>query len=380
MPKILTIFGTRPEAIKMAPLVNALRKNNEFETKIAVTAQHREMLDQVLGLFQIIPDYDLDIMQHGQTLSQVTSRVLNGLDGILSKERPDLVLVHGDTTTTFVAALASFYQQIPVGHVEAGLRTDNVYSPFPEEMNRRLTGSISNIHLAPTDQAAANLRKENIEENMIFITGNTVIDALLQTVGKDYSFTDPKLIEVLESNSKIILLTTHRRENWGQPMKNIFQAVKELVSKYEGITVVFPIHKNPQIRKLANEILGGLERVVMIEPLDYQPFANLMKNSYMVITDSGGMQEEAPSLGKPVLVLRDTTERPEALNAGTVCLVGTDKAKIMEQVSLLLEDQEQYRKMSKASNPYGDGRACKRIIGALSYYFGITDRPDDFQS
>ncbi len=378
MPKILTIFGTRPEAIKMAPLVNALSKNNEFETKVAVTAQHREMLDQVLGLFQIIPDYDLDIMQHGQTLNQVTSRVLNGLEGVLSKERPDLVLVHGDTTTTFVSALASFYQQIPVGHVEAGLRTDNIYSPFPEEMNRRLTGSISNIHLAPTAQAAANLRKENIEDNMIFITGNTVIDALLQTVGKDYSFTDPKLIEVLENDSKIILLTTHRRENWGQPMKNIFQAVKELLSKHKDITVVFPIHKNPQIRKLANEILGNLARVVMIEPLDYQPFANLMKKSYIVMTDSGGMQEEAPSLGKPVLVLRDTTERPEAVNAGTVCLVGTDKARIMEQVSVLLEDQEQYRKMSKASNPYGDGRACERIIGALSYYFGTTDRPDDF--
>lgn len=380
MPKVLTIFGTRPEAIKMAPLVKALEQSPAYETRVAVSAQHREMLDQVLDLFNIKPHHDLNIMQHGQTLTQVTSRVLNGLEKIILEEQPDIVLVHGDTTTTFVGALASFYQQVPVGHVEAGLRTCNKYSPFPEEMNRQLTGVLADLHFAPTRQAAQNLRAENVPGEKIYITGNTVIDALLDTVDEHYTFEDADLNELLTGSSRVILLTAHRRENWGEPMLRIFRAVKRLVERFPDIAVVFPVHKNPRIRQWAGDILGSVPRVKLIEPLDYEPFANLMDRSYLVMTDSGGMQEEAPSLGKPVLVLRDTTERPEAVTAGTVKLVGTDEEEIVTQAARLLESEQEYRSMAQATNPYGDGRACWRIVRALDYYFGLSqERPADFQ-
>ncbi|WP_366923704.1 UDP-N-acetylglucosamine 2-epimerase (non-hydrolyzing) [Metallumcola ferriviriculae] len=379
MPKILTIFGTRPEAIKMAPLVTALKRQPEYETVVAVSAQHREMLDQVLGLFHISPDYDLDIMRHGQSLTQVTSRVLNGLEEVIVKEQPDMILVHGDTTTTFVAALAGYYQQTAVGHVEAGLRTGNKYSPYPEEMNRRLAGALTDLHFAPTDEARDNLLAEGTAPDKIFVTGNTVIDALLTTVDKRFQFADPVLEELTASGKKFLLLTAHRRENWGKPMARIFRAVKRLADNHPEMAVVFPVHKNPRVRQLAHEILGGHAGVVLIEPLDYQPFANLMDRSQLVLTDSGGMQEEAPSLGKPVLVLRDTTERPEAVVAGTVRLVGTDEEKIFRQAEKVLTDPDEYAQMAQATNPYGDGQACKRIIQCLDYYFGLrSEQPMEF--
>ncbi len=379
MPKVLTIFGTRPEAIKMAPLVTALKKEPAYKTVVAVSAQHREMLDQVLALFGIEPDYDLDVMRHGQTLTEVTSRVLNGLEGVINREKPDLILVHGDTTTTFAAALAGFYQQISVGHVEAGLRTNNKYSPYPEEINRRLTGALADLHFAPTGRARENLLNEGTAAEKIFVTGNTVIDALLATVDAGYSFQAPELDELVGSGRQIVLLTAHRRENWGEPMARIFRAVRKLVEEFPRLAVVFPVHKNPRVRQLARDILGGISRVSLIEPLDYQPFANLMARSYLIMTDSGGMQEEAPSLGKPVLVLRDTTERPEAVAAGTVKLTGTVEEEIYRQVAKLLSDRSEYDRMAQAANPYGDGRACARIIQSLNYYFGLQgERPADF--
>ncbi|QGP91768.1 UDP-N-acetylglucosamine 2-epimerase [Neomoorella glycerini] len=380
--KVLTVFGTRPEAIKMAPVVKELnRYPEEFSCQVAVTAQHREMLDQVLHLFQIQPDYDLDIMQPRQTLEEVTTRALNGLAGVLKTSRPDLVLVHGDTTTTFVAALAAFYQQIAVGHVEAGLRTGDRYAPFPEEMNRRLAGVLADVHFAPTATARDNLLREGVPAEHIYVTGNTVIDALKATVRPGYCFSDPRLQELDLQRWRVILVTAHRRENWGEPMKEIFTALRDLVKRYGDIVVVFPVHYNPRVRELAGEILGNRERIYLIDPLDYEPFVNLMARSYLVLTDSGGLQEEAPALGKPVLVLREVTERPEAVAAGTVRLVGTGYQEVLAAAGELLEDREIYLRMAHAVNPYGDGQASRRIRGALRHYFGLTiARPQEFTS
>lgn len=371
--KVMTIFGTRPEAIKMAPVVKELEQESRIDTTVVVTAQHREMLDQVLELFEITPDYDLDIMKEGQTLSDITARALKGLEKAIIKEEPDLVLVHGDTSTTFVGALASYYQQVKVGHVEAGLRTNNKYSPFPEEMNRHLTGVLADIHFAPTETSKENLLKENISIDNIFVTGNTVIDALLDTVKEDYQFNNKELKQVDFNNSRVVLLTSHRRENLGQPMENIFTAVMELVKKYQDVEIVFPVHLNPKVRAIASKILDDIERVHLIEPLDYQPFANLIDRSHLVLTDSGGIQEEAPGLGKPVLVLRDTTERPEAIRAGTVKLVGTERAKIYQTADVLLEDNNSYLEMANAVNPYGDGHASQRIVKRILFEFGLIE-------
>ncbi|GEA14326.1 MAG: hypothetical protein PWR22_1254 [Moorella sp. (in: firmicutes)] len=378
--KVLTVFGTRPEAIKMAPVVKELnRYPEEFNCQVAVTAQHREMLDQVLQLFQIQPGYDLDIMRPRQTLEEVTTRALNGLSGVLKTSRPDVVLVHGDTTTTFVAALAAFYQQIPVGHVEAGLRTGDRYAPFPEEMNRRLAGALADIHFAPTATARDNLLREGVPAEHIYVTGNTVIDALKATVRPGYCFSDPRLQELDMERWRVVLVTAHRRENWGEPMREIFSALRDLVKRYSDIAVVFPVHYNPRVRELAGEILGNRERIYLIDPLDYEPFVNLMARSYLVLTDSGGLQEEAPALGKPVLVLREVTERPEAVAAGTVRLVGTGYHEILAAAGELLEDRQAYLRMAHAVNPYGDGQASRRIRGALRHYFGLTiARPQEF--
>ncbi|KNZ68403.1 UDP-N-acetylglucosamine 2-epimerase [Thermincola ferriacetica] len=377
--KVMAVFGTRPEAIKMAPLVKILEKEEKIEARVAVTAQHREMLDQVLKLFDITPDYDLDIMTANQTLYDVTVKALLGLQRVFEKEKPDIVLVHGDTTTTFVASLAAFYKQIKVGHVEAGLRTGNKLSPFPEEMNRKLTGAIADIHFAPTNTAKANLLAENVKKESIFVTGNTVIDALMATVREGYEFGDPELQKVDFANKKVLVVTTHRRENLGGPLRNVYLALKEVLRAHHDVEVVFPVHKNPKVRAVVDEVLGSLERVHLVDPLDYEPFVNLMNKSYLVLTDSGGLQEEAPSLGKPVLVLRDTTERPEAVEAGTVVMVGTDKDKIVETCNRLLTDADAYGRMANAVNPYGDGQASQRISEALLYYFGLQEaKPADF--
>lgn len=367
--KVMVVFGTRPEAIKMAPVVNELKKEKDLDTVVVVTAQHREMLDQVLHLFDIKPDYDLDIMRHEQDLFSITSGVLNGMKDILRKERPNLVLVHGDTTTTFAAALAAFYEKIPVGHVEAGLRTRNKYSPFPEEMNRTLAGRLAEIHFAPTDTARENLLAESTASFKIWVTGNTVIDALLATVKPDYQFGEE--LKGVNFNNRILLVTTHRRENWGDRMKGIYEALIDLVEEFPDVEVVFPVHKNPVVRDLAEAVLGGRERIHLLKPLDYEPFANLMNVSCLVLTDSGGLQEEAPSLGKPVLVLRDTTERPEAVKAGTVKLVGTVKEKIYAEAKRLLIDREEYERMARAINPYGDGRASKRIVKVIKEFLYV---------
>jgi UDP-N-acetylglucosamine 2-epimerase (non-hydrolysing) len=374
--KVMVIFGTRPEAIKMAPLVKELEQAApHLQVKVAVTAQHREMLDQVLDLFHITPDYDLDIMEPGQTLVTVTTKALEGLAGVLDRERPDLVLVHGDTTTTFVGSLAAFYHQIPVGHVEAGLRTGNKYSPYPEEINRKLTGCLSDLHFAPTTTAANNLRQEGVKEEGIFITGNTVIDALQATVEAGYQFDDPILKGLDFDAKKIILMTTHRRENLGEPMANIYRALKQVLAEHPEAEVVFPVHKNPKVRQAVKKYLAGVQRCHLIEPLDYQPFINLMARSYLVLTDSGGLQEEAPSLGKPVLVLRDTTERPEAVRAGTVRLVGTGFDQVYRHTGELLTSVQAYRQMANAVNPYGDGQASRRITGWLLYHFKKSQQP-----
>lgn len=371
--KVMLVFGTRPEAIKMAPVVKALQVDKRFEAVVVVTAQHREMLDQVLGLFDINPDYDLDIMQGGQSLSEITTRVLMGLEGVISKENPDIVLVHGDTSTTFVAGLAAFYQQVRLGHVEAGLRTYNKYSPFPEEMNRHLTAVLADLHFAPTANSRENLLAENIDPDRVFVTGNTVIDAILETADDDYVFQNDVLEQLDFVNQKIILLTSHRRENLGKPMEDIFTAVRRLIEDNHDVELVFPVHLNPKVREIANDTLEGLNRVHLIEPMEYKPFVNLMARSYLVLTDSGGIQEEAPGLGKPVLVLRDTTERPEAVTAGTVALVGTEENEIYNKASLLLNNKEEYDKMANAVNPYGDGRASQRICERLLYEFGLVD-------
>lgn len=379
MIKVMTVFGTRPEAIKMAPVVLELQKHaDRIQTIVAVTAQHRQMLDQVLDLFQITPDYDLDIMSQGQTLYDITTKSLMGLKDVLAKEKPDLVLVHGDTTTTFAGALASYYQQVPVGHVEAGLRTGNIYSPFPEEMNRKLTGAIAAIHFAPTATAKANLLKENVNPSHIYVTGNTVIDALMTTVAGDYDFGDD-LKDVDFQNHRVILLTTHRRENLGEPMRHIYKALRRIIEEIPDTEIVFPVHRNPLVRKVVEEELAGVDRIHLIDPMEYEPFANLMSLSSLVLTDSGGIQEEAPSLGKPVLVLRNTTERPEAVEAGTVRLIGTDKDVVYAETKRLLTDQAAYDAMSNAVNPYGDGKASQRIVQAILYAFaGEEAVPDDF--
>ncbi|MGE7761892.1 non-hydrolyzing UDP-N-acetylglucosamine 2-epimerase [Peribacillus sp. NPDC097895] len=363
--KVMTIFGTRPEAVKMAPLVLEFQKHPEyFNPVVAVTAQHRQMLDQVLELFSIQPDYDLNIMKERQTLADITTRALSGLDSIMKEAKPDIVLVHGDTTTTFVASLAAFYNQIVIGHVEAGLRTWNKYSPYPEEMNRQLTGTMADLHFAPTSKAEENLLNENKRDN-IFVTGNTATDALKTTVRSTYSH--PVLNGLGED--KLILLTAHRRENLGEPMKNIFRAVKRIIAEHDDIQVVYPVHLNPLVQELANEILGDDPRVHLIEPLDVLDFHNFASRAYLILTDSGGIQEEAPSLGVPVLVLRDTTERPEGILAGTLRLAGTDEQTIFNMAHELLTNQEEHKKMAKASNPYGDGNASVRIAEAIRYYF-----------
>ena len=374
--KVMTIFGTRPEAIKMAPLVLELKKRpEEFGAIVTVTAQHREMLDQVLSIFDIQPDYDLNIMKDRQTLMDVTTRGLEGLDDVMKKVKPDIVLVHGDTTTTFIAGLAAFYNQIQVGHVEAGLRTWNKYSPYPEEMNRQLTGVLADLHFAPTDKSAANLQAENKKEERIFVTGNTAIDALKTTVKETYEH------EVLTNlgDDRLILLTAHRRENLGEPMKNMFRAVKRIVDEHEDVQVVYPVHLNPVVRETANDILGNDPRIHLIEPLDVIDFHNFAERAHIILTDSGGVQEEAPSLGVPVLVLRDTTERPEGIEAGTLKLAGTEEETIYTLAKELLIDEDVYKQMSQASNPYGDGLASKRICDAISYYFNRREnRPEAF--
>ncbi len=378
MLKVMTIFGTRPEAIKMAPVVKALAEAPDMDPIVTVTAQHRDMLDQVLRLFDITPDYDLNIMSPGQTLYDVTDRALLGLKSVLEEAKPDVVLVHGDTTTTFAGALASFYQEIPVGHVEAGLRTGNIYSPFPEEMNRKLTGSLATYHFAPTSSSESNLVKENINQDHLYVTGNTVIDALATTVREDYVF-EEEAINALDSTKRIVLVTTHRRENLGEPMRHVYGAIRQLVEEFVDIQIVFPVHKNPKVRQVVQEELGTVERVTLIDPLDYEPFANLMAKSYLILTDSGGIQEEAPALGKPVLVLRDTTERPEAVTAGTVRLVGTDKDAVHDAAYELLHDEDAYKIMSNSVNPYGDGQASRRIVEALRHEFlGNPNVPDRF--
>ena len=367
----MVVFGTRPEAIKMAPVVQALSRREYIRCQVTVTAQHREMLDQVLQLFQIKPDFDLNLMKPGQTLTEVTTRALIGLGEVFHKERPELVLVHGDTTTTFAAALAAFYAKIPVGHVEAGLRTGNKSSPFPEEINRKLTGSLADFHFAPTPTARENLLREGVPAGQIFVTGNTVIDALLATVKPSYDFKNEEIQRILEQEKgrRMIMVTTHRRENLGEPMRQIYRALAEMLSQFPDAYILFPVHKNPRVREVAEEVLGSNSRVHLIEPLDYEPFVNLMDRSYLILTDSGGIQEEAPSLGKPVLVVRDTTERPEAVTAGTVSLVGTSYDKVYAELYRLLTDNQAYRAMATSINPYGDGQAAERIAGIINRPF-----------
>lgn len=361
MIKVMTIFGTRPEAIKMAPLVKELENRKKIKSIVCVTAQHREMLDQVLNIFKIKPDYDLNIMKQGQSLSEITSRVLLGLEEVIKKEEPNIILVHGDTTTTFAGALAAFYNKVDIGHVEAGLRTYDKYSPFPEEANRIMVDRITDMYFAPTEVSKNNLLKENIDESKIYVTGNTAIDAMKYTISDNYE----NSIFDWVGDSKLILLTAHRRENLGEPMYNIFKAVKRLVNDNKNIKVIYPIHLNPLVRKIANEVFKDNDRIKLIEPLEVVDFHNFINKSYLILTDSGGIQEEAPSLGKPVLVLRDTTERPEGITAGTLKLVGTNEDDIYNEATILLTNKSEYDKMSKASNPYGDGNTSKYIVDAI---------------
>lgn len=370
--QVMTVFGTRPDAVKMAPVVKELQQcEPQVQVKVVVTGQHREMLDQVLQVFHITPHHDLNIMQHGQTLAQITVRVLEGLDVLLREEKPHVVLAQGDTTTTFVAALSAFYHQVAFGHVEAGLRTHHKYNPFPEEMNRKLAGAIADFHFAPTPQARDNLLREGVSPDTIWVTGNTGIDALLMVAEMPYPMTDPLLQQAIASPLRTVLLTAHRRENWGEPLKRICTAVKMLVDRFDEIQVVFPMHRNPLVRQAATEILGNTPRVILTEPPDYAPFVKLMQSSYLILTDSGGVQEEAPSLGKPVLVLRETTERPEGVEAGTARLVGTDVERIVAEASRLLSDETAYQQMARAVNPYGDGKAAGRIRQVLLQHFGV---------
>lgn len=373
--KIMTIFGTRPEAIKMAPLVKAIENDNQLEVCVVVTAQHREMLDSVLNTFDIQPDYDLNIMKEGQTLSEITSKAMMELESIIKRINPDMVLVHGDTATTFSGSLAAFYNQVPIGHVEAGLRSFDKYSPYPEEMNRQMVGVLSDIHFAPTSNAQKHLLDEGKKKSSVVVTGNTAIDALNYTVNEDYQS------EILEKhkNKKILLLTAHRRENLGEPMENIFKAVRKLADEDESLVVVYPVHMNPTVRGIAQKILENHERIELIEPLDVLDFHNFAKQAYLILTDSGGIQEEAPSLHKPVLVLRDNTERPEGVDAGTLKVVGTSLDNVYKETKHLLEDQQAYQRMCNAKNPYGDGKSSERIVNHIKYYFNLTnEKPKDF--
>lgn len=370
MKKVLTVFGTRPEAIKMAPLVHALSESDQFDVRVCVTAQHREMLDQVLALFKIKPDFDLDIMKPGQTLNEVTSNILVNIKPILQSFKPDVVLVHGDTATTLATSLSAYYEQIPVGHVEAGLRTGNIYSPWPEEVNRKVTGCIAQYHFAPTEASQDNLLKENVEASSITVTGNTVVDALIQVaenIQDDDELNNSLRAEFsfLDDNKRLILVTGHRRESFGDGFERICEALAHIAQNYPDTQIVYPVHLNPNVQKPVNRLLADIDNVYLIDPQDYLPFVYLMTRSYLILTDSGGIQEEAPSLGKPVLVMRDTTERPEAVTAGTVKLVGTDAQKIISEVTTLLNDEQAYKTMSRAHNPYGDGKACSRILQAL---------------
>lgn len=376
MKKIMTIFGTRPEAIKMAPLVLALEEDEMLEPIVVVTAQHREMLDQALEIFKVTPDYDLDIMQQGQTLAEVTARVITGLDDVIKEAKPDMILVHGDTSTTFAASVAAFYNEVDIGHVEAGLRTHNKYSPYPEEMNRQMTGVLADLHFSPTENSRQNLLVENKDASKIVVTGNTAIDALKTTVDDTYQ---SDIIE-RHADKKVILLTAHRRENIGEPMENIFSAVKDIVDEFEDVTVVYPMHKNPKVREIAAKYLSDHPRIELIEPLDVFDFHNFAARSHIILTDSGGVQEEAPSLGKPVIVLRDTTERPEGVEAGTLKLAGVNKEDIYNLTKNLLEEDAMYETMSKASNPYGDGHASERIVENIKYYYDlISEKPASFE-
>lgn len=372
--RIMFIFGTRPEAIKMAPLISEIKKHSDiFVTIVATTGQHREMLDQALKPFDIKPDYDMGIMEPNQTLTSIISKTLHGFESIVMQERPHMVMVQGDTSTTFAAALASFYKKIPVGHFEAGLRTHKKFNPFPEEMNRRLTTVLADLHFAPTMTSVRNLEREGVPRSSIFLTGNTVIDALLSVAGKPFDL--KKAGVSLKPGKKVVLVTTHRRESFGQPMRDTCEAIARIAKRFgDEVTIVLPVHKNPAVRDVVNEILEDVREVQLIEPLDYVPFVHLMKASHVILSDSGGVQEEAPSLGKPVLVLREVTERPEAVEANTVKLVGTDPDLIFNETEKLLSDEKEYNKMAKAVNPYGDGHASERITGVLLQYFGFTDR------
>ena len=376
--KVMSVFGTRPEAIKMAPLVKELARREHFESLCCLTGQHREMLDSVMQIFELKGDYDLNIMQKQQTLSSITTRALLGMEGVLQEAKPDLILVHGDTSTTFAGALAAFYQQIPVGHVEAGLRTYDKYSPFPEEMNRTLVGDIATLHFSPTPSNAENLQKEAIRGE-VFITGNTVIDAMKTTVREDYRFSTEVLNTLDFTNRRVIVLTCHRRENYGKPMHDILSAVRKLVEAHPEIDVVYPVHLSPVVRECAKEELGGIERVHLIDPVDVEEMHNLMARCYFVMTDSGGLQEEAPAMGKPVLVLRRETERPEAVAAGTVKLAGVEHEEVLRLATELLEDETVYAEMAHAVNPYGDGNACARIADAIEWHFGLrSEKPENF--
>jgi UDP-N-acetylglucosamine 2-epimerase len=373
----MSIFGTRPEAIKMAPLYHQLKKCPYIEPTLCVTAQHRGMLDDVLDIFNIVPDYDLDIMEPGQTLDLITIKVLSGLGEVLERVNPTLVLVHGDTTTTFVAALAAFYRKISVGHVEAGLRSYQKYAPYPEELNRKLTGNLSDLHFAPTSQARENLLKEGIDDKGIYVTGNTVIDAMASTVDREYTFKTQILNTIDFKGMRVVLLTAHRRENLGNPLEEILCGVRDILDNYPDTLVVYPVHSNPLVQSTANKVLGNHKRVVLTNPIDVKDLHNLMDRSYLILTDSGGLQEEGPSLGKPVLVLRDVTERPEGIKAGTVKLAGTSKEGVCQTISNLLSNNEEYNKMAKAINPYGDGKASERIVNAVLYHFGINSIPPE---
>ena len=375
--KVMVVFGTRPEAIKMAPLVLELQKHSDsIETITVVTAQHRQMLDQVLETFSIEPHYDLDIMGKNQSLLDITGKILEKFDPVVKQELPDIILVHGDTTTTFAASLVAFYNQVRIGHVEAGLRTFDKYSPFPEEMNRQMTDNLADLYFAPTSESKENLLKENHPESAIVITGNTAIDALKLTVQSDYYH---EVLDQLDPDKKLVLVTMHRRENQGQPMRNVFAALREMVDLHQEIEVVYPVHLSPAVQEAANDILAGHDRIHLIEPLDVLDFHNLASRSYFIMTDSGGVQEEAPSLGKPVLVLRDTTERPEGVRAGTLKLVGTDPVCVKEAMAALLTDETLYRQMSQAPNPYGDGRASERIVQSIQQYFGAVASVSEFK-
>ncbi|MEG6569987.1 non-hydrolyzing UDP-N-acetylglucosamine 2-epimerase [Thermoanaerobacterium thermosaccharolyticum] len=379
MLKVMPIFGTRPEAIKMAPLVKELESASDIETVVCVTAQHRDMLDQVLRLFNINPKYDLDVMKKNQSLSAITSSVLKGLDEVLEKEKPDLILVHGDTTTTFVSALSAFYKKIKVGHVEAGLRSHDKWFPYPEEINRKLTGVLADLHFAPTQTAKDNLLREGVCEKDIFVTGNTVIDAMKYTVKDNYVFRDDRLNNIDYENKRVIVVTAHRRENWGEPIENICNALRKIAINIKDTYIIYPVHKNPIVRDAVFSILDDIENVLLLDPIDTDEMHNLLKRCYMVMTDSGGLQEEVPSLGKPVLVLRDVTERPEAVKAGTVKIIGTDFDRVYSEAKLLLTDKNEYDRMANAVNPYGDGNASRRIVTAIKYVFGMTnERPNDF--